>query len=154
MSRFRSRDTALGVGILALSVICCLGLLRSRRGLVVVTVRGTSMEPAYRDGDRALARRGVTPARGDVVVAARPAFTHGAEGPETRAEFPAHNEMWLIKRVAAIPGDLVPGGWVPPGQLVLLGDNPANSLDSRQVGYFPADALLGVVLRRLPRLSA
>jgi signal peptidase I len=34
--------------------------------------------------------------------------------------------------------------------LVLLGDNPAASFDSRQAGFFPAERLLGAVVRRLP----
>jgi hypothetical protein len=32
---------------------------------------------------------------------------------------------------------------------VLLGDNPDWSNDSRQMGYFPAERLLGVVVRRI-----
>lgn len=66
----------------------------------------------------------------------------------------------MIKRVAAVPGDPRPGTWlpaatqpqaaiVPPGQLVVLGDNAAWSQDSRQLGYFPGDRLLGIVVRRL-----
>jgi signal peptidase I len=38
---------------------------------------------------------------------------------------------------------------VPPGQLVVLGDNAAWSQDSRQIGYIPGDRLLGIVMRRL-----
>jgi signal peptidase I len=33
--------------------------------------------------------------------------------------------------------------------LVLLGDNPDWSYDSRQFGYFPAERLLGVVVRTI-----
>src|SRR6266545_1800605 len=68
---------------------------------------------------------------------------------------------WMIKRVAALPGDPVPRqavpmlagrpeDAVPPAMLVLLGDNGSASYDSRQVGYFPADRLLGVAVRKLP----
>ncbi|MEV6653453.1 S26 family signal peptidase [Streptomyces sp. NPDC051219] len=39
---------------------------------------------------------------------------------------------------------------MPRGSLVLLGDHHAVSFDSRRVGYFPADRVLGTVLRRLP----
>ncbi|MFD7712104.1 S26 family signal peptidase [Streptomyces sp. NPDC059785] len=139
---------------LVLAAVCCLGAVLARRSLVSVTVHGSSMEPTYRDGDRVLVRRGATPAPGHVVVAPLPTFTPGdAEGPPTRVVFTADHEGWLIKRVASVPGDPVPGGRVPPGRVILLGDNSANSLDSRQIGYFPADALLGVVLRRLPRVS-
>ncbi len=66
---------------------------------------------------------------------------------------------WFIKRIAAMPGDPVPqggvaphertpGGTVPSGKLVLLGDNPSVSYDSRQAGYFPAERVLGTVLFR------
>jgi signal peptidase I len=34
---------------------------------------------------------------------------------------------------------------------VLLGDNPVRSNDSRQMGYFPAERVLGVVVRRMTR---
>ena len=60
----------------------------------------------------------------------------------------------------ALPGDVRPEAWlpatasrqgprVPAGKFVLLGDNPARSYDSRQLGYFSGDRLLGVVLRRV-----
>ncbi|MEU5725857.1 S26 family signal peptidase [Micromonospora sp. NPDC047738] len=38
---------------------------------------------------------------------------------------------------------------MPYGRVVVLGDNPRRSLDSRQSGYVTTDRLLGVVLRRL-----
>jgi type IV secretory pathway protease TraF len=75
---------------------------------------------------------------------------------------PIGRRRWVIKRVAAVPGDPRPGAWlpatrppaeaqVPAGKLVLLGDNPDWSNDSRQMGYFPAERLLGVVVRRIAR---
>jgi signal peptidase I len=68
----------------------------------------------------------------------------------------------MIKRVSAVPGDPVPRDWapvlarvrgerVPPGRLILLGDNKETSFDSRQVGYFPVERVLGAVLRSLAR---
>lgn len=67
------------------------------------------------------------------------------------------NGRWNIKRVAALPGDPVPPGVsnvgdareVPPGSLVVIGDNP-HSADSKQQGFFSAADLLGVMIRRLP----
>ncbi|WP_158754506.1 S26 family signal peptidase [Streptomyces sp. NRRL F-2580] len=61
-----------------------------------------------------------------------------------------------------MPGDPVPRGlvpapagvperYVPPGRLVLVGDRPGHSLDSRQLGHFPASAVLGRLLRDLWR---
>ncbi|MFI7415840.1 S26 family signal peptidase [Nonomuraea sp. NPDC049684] len=114
---------------------------------VAVTVRGRSMEPTLWHGDRVLVRRsslgGVRPGR-LVVVAAEP----GAS--------------WLVKRVVAVPGDPVPRAEVPalanrpervvpPGQLVVLGDNRPISFDSRRFGYVPARQLLGVVVGHLPK---
>jgi signal peptidase I len=138
-----------------------------RRRLVAVTVYGPSMAPAFRDGDRVLVRRtGVDRLRrGQVVVIERPE-PDGRWRPSS-GPAPTH---WMIKRVAAMPGDPVPADvatamtnaatpdaattgpvTVVPGRaLVLLGDNAAASYDSRQVGLFPAERLLGVVVRKLP----
>jgi signal peptidase I len=61
--------------------------------------------------------------------------------------WPGRSRDWMIKRVAALPGDLTAkGDRVPPGKFVVLGDNPAGSYDSRVFGYCPADRLLGVVV--------
>jgi signal peptidase I len=112
-----------------------------RTGYVAVRVDGVSMEPTLRPGDRVLVRR-MRPhrlRRGQVVVFAHP----GGDTP------------YLVKRAVALPGDPVPplpglaGSRVPAGSLVVLGDNPHASFDSRQAGYFAADTLLGVVVRRL-----
>jgi hypothetical protein len=63
----------------------------------------------------------------------------------------------VIKRVAAADGDAVPdsvrvavGGAavVPPGKLVVLGDN-AYSGDSRMWGFYSASHVLGTVVARL-----
>ncbi|MEU4832116.1 S26 family signal peptidase [Streptosporangium sp. NPDC023615] len=161
------RTSALSLGLAALAGVAALAALRRR--LVVVTVHGESMEPAYHDGDRVLVRRGLTPARGQVIVVERPtvddrwcdpprpAVTAGAGWTDDRD--------WMMKRVAALPGDPVPYDLVPaladvaekvvpPGRLVLLGDNRRASFDSRTVGYFPAERVLGVVLRPLSNGSA
>ncbi len=65
--------------------------------------------------------------------------------------------------MAAIPGDPRPlvlptdgpagGQVVPAGRLVVLGDNLARSLDSRQIGYIPAERVLGVVQRPVRRVA-
>ena len=70
------------------------------------------------------------------------------------------SRRWTIKRVAATPGDPIPrdtvpalrsapGTQVPAGRLVVLGDNPERSHDSRHAGYLSADRLFGVVLRKV-----
>ena len=131
-------------------------LVRARRLVVVVDVRGPSMEPTLYEGDRVLVRRApLTAVRtGDLVVVARP------HSPEFATAGP-----WVIKRVAATAGEPIPpvirrswaenddidfaGASVPEGRLLLLGDNPTRSGDSRHWGFTAGDAVLGVVTRSM-----
>jgi signal peptidase I len=128
-----------------------------RRRLAVVAVVGVSMQPTLAPGDRLLIRR-VPVSRvqvGQIVVIEKPG-DDGAWATAPRA-WPAGGREWMVKRVAAIPGDPRPlvlptagptdGQVVPAGRLVVLGDNLARSLDSRQIGYIPAERVLGVVQR-------
>ncbi|SEL42863.1 S26 family signal peptidase [Nonomuraea pusilla] len=137
-------------------LLLVLGWAMARRGrrTVVVTVSGPSMEPTLRPGDRVLVRRtpGVVPGRGDVVVVEEP----GPCRPGDRTG--AAGTRWVVKRVAAVPGDPEPpylpawarhpSGLVPAGRLVLLGDNPAGSRDSRHYGTVPASRVLGLATPR------
>ena len=130
-----------------------------RRRLVVVTVSGASMEPACRPGQRLLARRVARSkverevGRGQVVVLA-------AEEPAERE--PTAPDWLIIKRVAAVAGDAVPacvaalrpdlaGTIVPPGYLIILGDNPDRSHDSRHEGLIPANRVRAVALTPRPQ---
>ncbi|KQY54480.1 MULTISPECIES: S24 family peptidase [unclassified Nocardioides] len=92
----------------------------------IAVVRGRSMEPGLRDGDRVLVRYDVPVGPGDVVVAR---FVDGT---------------LVVKRVDGArqtrSGD--PGWW-------LLSDNPGEGIDSRHRGVVPAEAVLGVVRRRV-----
>ncbi|MFL6076543.1 MAG: S26 family signal peptidase [Mycobacteriales bacterium] len=126
------------------------------RRLVAVTVSGTSMQPTYRDGERVIARRGGSPRVGQVVVVEEPAVTGEWVDPPLPSTAPGREvaaRRWMIKRVVAVAGDRtrqvgrLPGGVVPPGALVLLGDNRRGSFDSRDVGYFPVERVLGIVAR-------
>ncbi|MET9323498.1 S26 family signal peptidase [Streptomyces sp. NPDC003038] len=133
--------------------------LTLHRRYVVVTVAGASMNPTLADGDRVLVRR--TPLHairaGRLVVAVPP--QDGRWGGRVRGH------RLLIKRAAAVAGDPLPREGapalaglpeerVPPGRVVLLGDNPAESLDSRFCGYFRADQIVGAVVRRMPRTTS
>lgn len=123
-----------------------------RRGLMVITVDGSSMSPTYESGDRVLIRRGRRALRrGAVIVVAHPDVTTG-----WRHNAPLRGRGtggWYIKRLAALAGDPYPPlmnrtGVVPDGTVVILGDN-ARSLDSRLHGPCPRHQILGVVVRRM-----
>lgn len=149
---------AVSAAALGLAAGSCL-LWTLHRRYAVVDVRGASMEPTLRHGDRVLVRRvrdgGVR--AGDIVVIERFAPD---DQPRYRRPGRSQRRVWVVKRAAAVAGDPVPGSVahaagvapgtaVPAGRLVVLGDNPAHSTDSRVWGYLPADRLLGVVRRRL-----
>lgn len=135
--------------VVGLSMVLALALWWLRRRYVAVSVLGRSMEPGYRHGDRVLVRRATLASVrvGQVVVVAT------APG------------SLMIKRAVAVPGDPVPRRavpklannpepTVPADALVVLGDNPPSSEDSRRLGYLDGAALLGVVvgtLRAVPR---
>jgi signal peptidase I len=139
--------------LVVLAGIGVLTIVWLRRRYLVVTVHGESMLPTYRPGERVIVRR--TPPgslhAGQVVV-----LSSSTPVPPGEHSIPA----WIIKRVAAVPGDPIPrdtvpalrtapGTRVPAGRLVVLGDNPSRSHDSRHTGYLTADRLFGVVLRRV-----
>lgn len=139
--------------VVAVVVAVGLGAVWVRRNFVVISVRGASMEPTYHHGDRVLIRRtgadGVRVGQVVVIVAGTPVGAPTLDNP-----------LWMIKRLAAVPGDPVPHDriprlrdvperTVPDGRLIVLGDNPDGS-DSRQLGYFFTANLLGVVIRSLP----
>lgn len=138
-----------------------IGARRLRRKIAVVTVRGLSMQPTLNAGDRLLIRR-VSADRlrtGQIVVIERP-DQDGASAGRPRNWPPAGHD-WLIKRLAALPGEPTPAlvltatapgaePVVPAGKLVVLGDNLPCSLDSRLLGYIAAERVLGIVIRTLP----
>jgi signal peptidase I len=134
------------VGLLLLAAV-----LRLRTRFLVVSVSGESMRPTHRPGDRLLVVRvgGEAVRRGQVAVFA-----------EVPVEAPSGPPTWLVKRVVAVAGDPVPRdrvpalrsvaeAVVPPGRLVVLGDNAARSFDSRHFGYVQAEHVVGVAVRQL-----
>lgn len=159
--------------LLTLIVALLAGTWWLRRGFLIVTVCGPSMAPAYRDGDRVLVRR-VSGRRlrvGQVVLADLPVTVPAAGTQAARFEAPesgappatlvadgpgaASHSSRVVKRIAAVAGDARPaqveaaGSMVPPGSLVLLGDNPEQSADSRLYGYVSTNTVVGVVLRAI-----
>jgi signal peptidase I len=121
--------------------------------------QGPSMQPNLYRGNRVMMEkisyRFHLPRRGDVVVAA-----------------PSWEEIPLIKRVMALPGETVevhdghvlidgqpveepwvtnfggpayPPTRVPPDHVFILGDNRGNSHDSRAIGPVPVDSIKGHV---------
>jgi signal peptidase I len=145
-----------GVGIAtAAAGAASLVLLSFRRRYLLVTVAGVSMAPTLRSGDRVLVRRtGLRRIRtGDIIVLGPSTGSKGASTPD-------RGPAWIIKRATALPGDPIPHDAipamsdaveteVPPGKLLLLGDNPENSTDSRQAGYFDGRRLVGRVVRQV-----
>ena len=105
-----------------------------RGGLPVgrYVVEGPSMEPAYRSGDRVLVNRiayaHAAPAAGDVVVLRDPGR-------------PSHH---LLKRIARSPD----GGDAASGRYYVLGDNAAQSRDSRQFGTVARRQIVGRAWRK------
>jgi type IV secretory pathway protease TraF len=129
--------------LLAVAGLAALGVVAVRRSLIVVDVHGASMEPTYAGGSRLLAVRSAVASRGQVIVLRHRRL---AESPGASA--------YLIKRLAALPGDPVPASVratvgvevVPAGQCVVLGDN-TDSVDSRSWGFVPLSDVVGRVLR-------
>ena len=86
------------------------------------------MQPTLEPGDRVPVRRlgrKPTPSLGSVVV----------------TWHPQRSKLRLIKRLKSVEET---GLW-------LLGDNPGESTDSRQLGAVPTSLLIGEVVGRLPR---
>ena len=87
----------------------------------VAVVRGRSMEPTYRDGDRLLLLHGARPRPGGVAVVRLPG-----------------SGVVAVTRVVRREAD---GWWVER-------DNPAEGVDSWTVGAVPPDDVVAVVLAR------
>ena len=89
---------------------------------LTVVVRGHSMYPTLRDGERVVvdttACREAPPAVGDVVLARHPFM----------------RDMWMIKRVVGVADD---------GRYLLRGDNALESSDSRSFGPVAPRSILG-----------
>lgn len=114
----------------------------------ITEVTGNSMMPVINDDDIVLLNRLAyvkeDPCVGDIVVFRTSLRTTSGEG------------SYLIKRVAAVSGDVVQttegtAKTVEEGYVYVLGDNSAASLDSRNksIGQVPIDKILGKVEIRI-----
>lgn len=155
----------MSVGVLvaaaiALALSVWVGWCRAR--LVTVVVDGSSMAPTLSTHDRVVVRRarGHRLAAGQLVVFTAPVREAGVWvwRPASR---PADDPMapaWVIKRIAAVADDpvppavasAVPAAVVPAGSIVVLGENPDASVDSRLFGPVPIECVLGSVTGRRP----
>ncbi len=130
------------------------GALIGAAGLLTLTLRRTRLEPMLVDGDSmrptlapgqriAVAPLTGPPPRGALVVLRRPA-SQGPQGSQVEGE-----RLEVVKRVAALPGDRV---WLAGTETTLaadeylvLGDNPARSIDGRSFGPVHSDDFVGIV---------
>jgi signal peptidase I len=146
------------------------GRVQRALSLKIVSIHGSSMEPALPDGscvivDRRAFQSPRKPARFDIV----------------RLEDPARRGHWIVKRIVGLPDEEVrlDGGllfvngkqvseaylgvlserhtvdaginewWARFNEYVVLGDNRNASTDSRKFGTVPIEGLRGRVSRRL-----
>ncbi len=113
-----------------------------RRHFAVVSVRGNSMSPTLRDGQRLIMRRGRGADCRDIVVFLPP------------EEFMGSDIDVLVKRVIAVGGQPRPrelrhaglADVVPLWHVAVMGDAP-RSQGSGQFGYLPIQAILGRIVR-------
>jgi signal peptidase I len=159
---------AVGCGLVVAGVLA--GWVRRR--YLIATVDGPSMEPTLHSGDRLLVRRTRRVRAGQIVVVRIRPPTLDAPPPDldlvpgqAASAVPVQREhpdgLLYIKRAIAVTGDPVPvdrvpclreseAATVPPGALVVLGDNAATSWDSRDYGFVDGKQFIGVAIRRLP----
>jgi nickel-type superoxide dismutase maturation protease len=110
--------SATGVGLAGVvAVAVAWAVVRPRR----VVVEGRSMEPTLTPGDRLLVVRARSLHAGDVVA----------------MRDPTEARRVLVKRISAVLED----------EIVVRGDNPGASTDSRSFGPVPAGAIVGRVVR-------
>lgn len=132
--------------LLCAAVAVLAAFIISRFFVQLVLIRDASMEPAYHNGQIvAVSRIRREYQTGDVIV---------FEAPQLGCR--------LVKRIAHVPGDhlspeeaamygrgTLAGYTLPEGAYLVLGDNAADSVDSRdeRVGVVRSEKIIGVLLR-------
>lgn len=122
-----SRNPWPRIGLFAAAAALIL-LLRTARRFEPAIVRGESMAPTLRQGDRIAIRPGVRPEPGQIVLVLAPGGRP------------------VIKRVFATSGTQPQGRTLPPGTIDVRGDNAAASTDSRTWGALPLEHVRGVAV--------
>jgi signal peptidase I len=115
---------------IAIAVVLALG---ARSAVRIYAIPSGSMEPTLQVGDHIVVTpyHSRIPQRGDVIV----------------FRSPLRADELLVKRIAGVAGDLVEGNQgrliVPHDCYFVLGDNRANSFDSRQWGVLSRNQIVG-----------
>lgn len=103
-----------------------------RHAVHIYSIPSGSMEPTLQVGDHIV----VTPYR-----------SHPQRGDVIVFRSPVNASELMVKRIAGVPGDLVDGQQgrliVPSDCYFVLGDNRANSFDSRQWGVLGRNQIVG-----------
>ncbi len=147
-----------------LAVLACF-LIIFTQILIGVKVSGDSMQPTLQTGDYLFVCTLTEPEHGDIVVVPNPSDSGasgkylikrviGLPGDTIMAENgvlyrrgPENTEFHVVEEdFLGEPwiGD-IPQETVKPGHIYVLGDNRNNSTDSRRLGQFSIDEMLGVV---------
>ncbi|MEU3348908.1 S26 family signal peptidase [Streptomyces sp. NPDC006700] len=149
---------AVAVAVTAFTALVPAAAFLLRRRCNLLDVSGSSMLPTYCDGDRLLALRVPTRlVRRGTVVAIQMRAAADPAGADEEDITPGDTLITsMIKRVAALPGDRIPGPHsstdvVPARHVFVVGDNHEASYDSRHTGPVPVDLLTSVVLCRIRR---
>ncbi len=115
----------------AVTVALVVGLAAWRRRPFRVQIEGASMAPTLVPGDWAIAAAIGRVRKADVVVVEHP----GRPGYE------------MVKRVAALPGEMVSGDRIlGPDEFWVEGDHTSSSTDSRQFGPVTRDEIKAKLL--------
>ncbi len=146
--------------IVALVAVACVFALLFR----IITVDGVSMTNTLHHGDSlVLTSLFYTPQRGDIVVINRPdgdpliKRVIGVGGDHIRIDeitglVYVNNTLLdepYVKGGVTPPYEMLAAVTVPEGHLFVMGDNRCDSLDSRSLGTFPLNQVMGEVTWRL-----